>query len=364
MQIDKRLLDIFIEITGIDGISTNERGVADYIKKFLGRYEFSIQEDNAHEMTSGNCGNLICKYGDGGNFLLLSHMDTVSSTKDLKHRVLADRITSDGTTILGGDDRAGIASILYAIEKLFKCGQQLKDFTIAFTVDEERNLNGSGYLVPDGNIKMGIIFDSHSRPGNYIFQTYGAMEFKVCIKGKAAHAGVAPEKGINSIKIAAEAIAGMETGRISEDTTSNIGKIQGGTAMNMVPAETNLLGEVRSLFPDKVTSLIESYKTGFESSAEKYGGQADFQAKWAFKPYHITEEMEIRKLIETTLRSVGLTPAPIITAGGSDANNLNAKGIPAVNLGIGAQNPHSVDEFILFEDLTKVSEIVTEIIKK
>ena len=363
MSTDKRLSDIFIELTSIDGVSANERAVADYIKDFLRKYNFSFHEDNAHETTGGSTGNLICKYGSGGKMLLLSHMDTVSSTKNLKHRILEDRITTDGTTILGSDDRAGITTILYAIEKMSQSGEKLKDFTIVFTVDEERNLSGSKYLEPPRNTEFGIIFDSHSRPGNYIYQTYGAMEFNVRIIGKSAHAGVAPEKGVNSIKIAADAVSGMELGRIADDTTANIGKIQGGTAMNMVPAETKLQGEVRSLIPEKVEKTVESFKDKFYDAGRKHGGEIEFSSKWAFKPYHISQEMEIRKLIERTLRNVGLTPNPVITAGGSDANNLNAKGIPAVNIGIGAQNPHSVDEFILIEDLAKVAEIVMELIK-
>jgi len=363
MNMDKNLVDLFLELVTIDGVSGNEREVADFIRKFLIKYDFSIKEDETFKLNGGNTGNLICKYGNGGKLLLMSHMDTVSSTKDLKPKVTDDRIYTDGTTILGADDRAGIACILHSISKIIEKGVKLKDFTIVFTVDEERNLVGSSYLTPDRNIKMGIVFDSHSRPGNFICQTYGCRDFRVKIKGKSAHAGIAPEKGINSIQIAAEAISKMKIGRIDKNTTANIGIITGGTAMNMVPAETELIGEVRSLVSEKVDEVIDDFRNKFEFAAHKFSGEIEFQSSWAFKPYNIDSRKDVRKLIQTVIEKAGLEPKASITAGGSDANNLNAKGIQAINMGIGAQNPHSVDEYILIEDLKNVAKIIRILIE-
>jgi tripeptide aminopeptidase len=364
MEIDKNLINIFLELVKIDGISGNEREVADYIRKFLTKFSFVIKEDDTFKFNGGNTGNLICKYGTGGNMMLMSHMDTVSSTSSLKPKVTKDRISSDGTTILGADDRAGIACILYSISKILDNGGELKDFTVVFTVDEERNLVGSSCLKPDRNIKMGIVFDSHSRPGLFICQTYGCRDFHVKIKGKSAHAGIAPEKGVNSIQIAAEAISKLKIGRVTNNTTTNIGEIKGGTAMNMVPAETEIVGEVRSLVSERVDGLIKDFRNKFEIAALKYGGEVKFRSSWAFKPYNIDSRKEVRKLVQWVIQETGLDPKASITAGGSDANNLNTKGIQAINMGIGAQNPHSVDEFILLEDLHNVAKIIQNLIKK
>ena len=202
---------------------------------------------------------------------------------------------------------------------------------------------------------MGFIFDSHLRPGNFICESCGDAGFKLKIKGKSSHSGIAPEKGINSIKIACNAIAEIALGRINHDTTANIGMINGGTAVNVVPELTELEGEVRSNNLENVMSKLAEIRSIFEIHSKRIGGEIDFKYNWDFKPY---------KRIFKTLVKVGLEPKPTSSWGGSDANSLNEKLIESVNIGIGAENPHSNDEFILLDDLQKSSEIVLELIKK
>ena len=364
MPFNQRLTGLFLEIAGVEGISGRERRVADYISGFLKGKGFLVEEDEAGKVSGGDAGNLICRYGSGGEIMLLAHMDTVSSTAELKAQVHSDRITSDGSTILGSDDRAGVTAILYAVEKLLSGGGGIRDFTGVFTVDEERNLIGSRHLKPPEKIRMCVVFDSHSRPGNYITRTYGCREFHVKVRGRASHAGIAPEKGVNSIQIASSAISRLKLGRVGDDTTANIGVIRGGSAMNVVPEMTEIKGEVRSLAMEKVDSLISDIEKEFQTAAANLGGKVEFHSQWAFQPYNITANLKVRKVVENALRGAGLEPQPSTTAGGSDANNLNAKGIPSINLGIGAQNPHSVEEFILLEDLQAAAEIAMNLIRR
>lgn len=362
-SIDKRLAELFLHLAKIDGTSFQEREVADYIDDFLHHLGFTTNEDDTGEVIGGNAGNIICKIGTGGDLLLLAHMDTASSTAKLNPRILPDRITSDGTTILGADNRAGITAYLYALEKLTSEGAALNDFTVAFTVGEEIDLLGSRHLKLD-NIKYGIVFDSHLRPGKFIYKGYGAKTFNIEVIGKPAHAGIAPEKGINAIAVAADALSQIRQGRISDQTVANIGTIRGGIATNVVSEKVEIEGESRSLSITEIDNYLQEAEEIFLESAEKFGAKIRFSSEWAFQPYEIKPDNPVRLKIERALYNVGLNPEPMISPGGSDANNLNAKGINAVNIGIGAQNPHGFDEYIMLEDLNSIAQIALEIMKK
>lgn len=361
---DRRLIDIFLELTAIDALSQNEKPVADYIKKFLANLGITAVEDTTTELTGSNTGNLICKVGTGGDFALLSHMDTARPTKNLKAIVSEDRITSSGDTILGGDDRAGISVILYAVEKAVKENAALNDFTIGFTVCEETTMLGSRTIMLPEQIRGGIIFDSQYRPGKFIYAACGAMYFKVKIIGKASHAGIFPEKGINSIAVASAIIANISQGRIDEETTVNIGTIQGGEATNVVSPVTVFEGEVRSFDKDKVEKVMGDIRTTIIKLSEHMKAQYIIDDRWDFEPFVLPEVSPTYKRIYSAIAETGLEVHPVRSLGGSDANSLNARGIESVNIGIGAQNPHGDDEFILIEDLYKAAEIASKLIRK
>lgn len=351
------ITNLFVSLAKIEGLSGNEKNVAEFIKKFLGQFNLSVYEDNAHKIDGGNSGNIICKVNDGGNFVLLSHMDTARSTQNLNPIIENGKIKSDETTILGADNRAGITAILYALKKSFENGKPQKSFTIAFTICEETTLSGSKNLALDDNIKMGFVFDSHLDPGNFIFKSPGAMTFKIQIKGKAAHAGIEPEKGINAIECAAKSITKIKQGRIDEETTLNFGKIAGGEATNVVPHNVFLEGEIRSFDENKVEKQFELLKETFINEAKICGCSVEFEVNWDFKPYQIKPEWEVYKRVKKSIEATGLKAKESVSFGGSDANSLNAKGIQTVNIGIGAKNPHSNQEYILVEHLVQASQI-------
>lgn len=356
----EEIVSHFIKLAKIDGLSGKETKVAAYIIDYLKPLGFDIEIQNG--IPEGECGNLICKFKDGGNIALISHMDTARSTKDANIIDTGDRIESDKTTPLGVDNRAGIAAITYAA-KLAAEEDTQKGFTLIFTVQEETTLNGSRYLRLPNNIKKAAVFDSHLRPGNFISKSCGAIGFKIKIKGKAAHSGIEPEKGINSIKVAAEAIAQMKLGRIDEDTTANIGIIKGGDAINAVPEITEIIGETRSMKENKALEAYENLLETIKSKAGLYGAIVESEYAWDFKPYEIDQNGELYKLIVMSMKNIGLEPIANVSYGGSDANSLNEKGIPTVNLGIGAANPHSNEEYIFKEDLLKATKLALELIK-
>ncbi len=361
---NSRLIDIFLQAASINALSQNEKPVADFIKNFLSGTPFNISEDESKTLSGSNTGNLIIRMGDGGNFVLLSHMDTARPTLNMRPVFQNGRITSAGDTVLGVDNRLGIAVLLFTLEKIYKEKIAVKDFTVAFTTCEETTLLGSKNLKLGTHINRGFVFDSSFRPGNFINSACGSKGFKIKVKGKASHSGIAPEKGINAIAAAANALYKVKQGRIDDDTTLNIGKISGGSAVNVVPEEVCLEGEVRSFNTSRVTELIDEVKNTFTAEAARLNAETEFESNWEFKPYTVEASNSVFREVTEALKKTGLTPEPRISLGGSDANSLNEAGIFSVNIGIGAQNPHSNDEFVLIEDLIKSSEIAMELVRK
>ena len=358
------LIELFIQLAKIDALSGNEKPLADFIKTFLSDLGYKVEEDNAKTKTGSNSGNLICKVGNGGDFVLLSHMDTARTTINVKPIIQDDKITSSGDTVLGVDNRAGVSVLLYTLEKIAKEKIPVKDFTVAFTTCEETTLYGSQNLGVNGGIKKGFILDSGYRPGNFIYSACGAMGFEMKIIGRASHSGIAPEKGINAMQIAAKAISKLPLGRIDEETTMNIGILNSGSAVNVIPELAELEGEVRSFDLKKAESYFNLLSTTFKDEVESAGAKMELNYFWDFMPYTVPENSEVYNEIVRALKAVGLTPTPKISLGGSDANSLNGKGIQSINLGIGAQNPHANDEFIYIEDLVKSAEIAFELVRK
>lgn len=358
------LIDLFIRIAKIDALSGNEKPLAEFIKSFLSKFNYNISEDDSKLFSGSNTGNLICKIGEGGSFIMTAHLDTARPTLNIKPKILEDKIVSSGDTVLGVDNRAGVTVLLFLLEKIAKEKIPVKDFTVVFTTCEETTLFGSKYLGVNGNIKYGFVFDSGYRPGNFIYSACGAMGFKMKVIGKASHSGISPEKGINSILIASRAINNLPLGRIDDESTMNIGILKGGSAVNVIPEITELDGEIRSFDLQKVEHYLNVTIAAFRKEADILGGKIEVESFWDFKPYTIPENSFVFKEIVRVMKQVGLNPIPKISLGGSDANSLNEKGIQSVNLGIGAQNPHSNDEFIFIEDLVKSAEIALELVKK
>jgi len=357
------LESLFLELISLDGVSGNEKPVADFIVNYLTRLGFAPCVDDTAALTGCNTGNVICPIAGGGDFVLLCHMDTARPSKDVKPIFHEDRITSDGNTVLGVDDRAGIAAILYALQQAVKEGVSLRPCTLAFTTCEETTLLGSQYLQLDKAITQGFIFDSYLPTGCFVNSSCGAVMLEIKIKGKASHSGIAPEKGINAIQIAAEALSQFPFGRIDADTTANIGLIKGGSATNVVPDWVEMEGEIRSKQEAVVEKYADELRQVFMDAAEARGGKAEFVSRWDFRPFLVGPQSPTYQRAVQAIQAVGLEPKASASFGGSDANSLNAKGIASINFGTGAQNPHSNEECILYQDLINSTLIVQALIR-
>jgi tripeptide aminopeptidase len=311
-------------------------------------------------VTTDSSGNVIAKFdGTGDPLLLNAHMDTVMPTKGLKIIESGGKLQTDGTTILGADDKAGLAVALEALRSVRKKGIPHVPIEVVFTISEEIGLIGAKNL--DFSLisaQRGLCLDSTGSPNNIIVSAPVQVSLDVTILGRAAHAGMAPEKGISAIVAAAEAIARMRLGRIDDETTANVGTIQGGTARNIVPEKVSLLAEVRSRDEEKLNTQLNIMVKAFEDSASHAGATIDLKTNYAYRAFRLSERDEIVRLVSKAADRMGLKVTLGATGGGSDANVFNERGIKTVNLGVGYDNPHSPSEYIVIDDFVRAAELL------
>ncbi len=365
----QRMLENFIELLKIKCSTKDERQVADLLTQRLKELGLTVCEDDAGQKIGGNCGNLISNLKGtvpGAPVLMFAaHMDCVEPCANINPQMNNGIITSSGDTILGSDDKAGIAAIMEALKVIRENHIPHGDIQVVFTVAEEGGLNGSKNI--DKSLlkaDMGFEMDSSGESGKVIISAPGQNRLEVTIHGKKAHAGIAPEEGINAIVVAGKALAQMNTGRIDDETTANIGIFHGGTATNIVPDEVSVICEARSRSPEKLQQQTMHMKETFEQVAAAHGAKAEVIVKELYRPYVLDEEAPVIQLAKKAIASIGLEPILEPTGGGSDANFYNSYGIPCTNLSVGMQKAHTTEEYIKEEDLYRTAEIVVAIIKE
>lgn len=363
-----RLLNDFFELLRINSPSKEEQSLAKVLKHKLTKLHLTITEDNAGAKIGGNSGNLIayCKGNlpNAPKLLLSAHMDCVQFCLGVQPLLHDGKVTSDGTTILGADDKAGIASILEALHTITEQQIDHGDIQIIFTVAEEEGLYGSKYLDPALICAdFGYCLDSSGRPGKIIVKAPGENNITIHVHGKSAHAGLAPEQGIHAITIAAKAITSVKQGRIDHETTANIGIIQGGVATNIIPASVELICEVRSCDQNKLALQTEHITDTFKRIANENGATAKIAVKQSYPSYTLDAASPIVTTACKAISNVGLIPETTTSGGGSDSNFFNTYGIPCAVLSVGMTKAHTNEEFILEEDLYKTTEIIVELIR-
>lgn len=357
----------FRELVRIDSSSRKEGKFALHLKSRLEELGLSVIIDKAGQVIGGDTGNLIARLeakGSGPPVFFSAHLDTVMPGENIEP-VLKDGVfRSAGDTILGADDKSGIAAILEALRVVGEQGLPHPQITVVLSVAEEDGLLGALNL--DYNLleaEYGFVLDSSGPVGNVIIKGPAQSNIKAVIKGKAAHAGIAPEQGISAIQIAAEAIGRMKLGRVDHETTANIGTINGGIATNIIPEQVTLEGEARSLALDRLEKQNEHIRQAFLGAARDLGGECQVEIELAYPPVHSLENHEIVRIVQKAGAKAGLAINPVTTGGGSDANIYNGYGIPAVNLATGMEKAHTKEEQIRAEDLIKLTRLVLAIIE-
>ncbi len=366
------LIDYFISLVQIDSESKNEKAVAHKIAEDLRDLGAEVTFDNAHKKTGGNVGNLYGYFNGNINkkpILFCAHMDTVVPGNGIKPQVTEDRIVTDGTTILGADDKSGIAEIIWAIKEILESDEDHAPIEVLFTISEEIGLLGAK-LFDLSTIKseFGYVLDSHEI-GNLVSGAPAANRMKYIIHGKESHAGAAPEQGISAIQIASEAISKMTLGRIDKETTCSVGTITGGTATNIIPKEVVLKAEVRSHNEDKLKKITDDITAILIDTAAKYI-LGDFQAsvesviQKEYPAFVINENDQSMLLAKKANKNIGIPFKSEIGGGGSDANIFNFKGLEMAVVGSGMADVHTVNEYIKLVDLENGAKWVKEIIRE
>lgn len=363
------VIKYFLRLVAIDSESLNERAMIDTLKLDLTELGAEISEDDCHKETGGNAGNLYAYFPgtiDKEPLLFCSHVDTVSPGKGIKASIKGDKIVSDGTTVLGADDKSGIAEIMIAIKRIKDSGVSHAPIEVLFTVSEEIGLLGAkGFDKSRLKSRFGYALDSHV-VGDLVTGAPSQNSWEATVIGVESHAGVAPEKGLNAIRMASEAIAAMPLGRIDFETTCNAGKISGGEATNIVPNKVRVLGEVRSHNPAKLQRLSDDIQHAFESTVARYsdrGGKLDFICKNEYKAFSVPEDATVVQLAKKALNNLDIPCKIGSGGGGSDANIFAASGIQMIIAGTGMDNVHTVHECILIDELHRGAAFVEEIIK-
>lgn len=362
-----RLVSTFLELVAIDSLTKQERQMADRLHAKLKELGYSPIEDDTAEAIGGNAGNIICRIPGNPRLqavLLMAHMDTVVPGLGKRGIVDGDVIHTDGTTILGGDDLGGVSVILETITHLTEADIQHGDIYIAFTVAEEGGLFGAANLDTSAiPAKFAFILDDEGPIGTAAVKAPFYNRILATFFGKAAHAGLEPEKGISAIKMAAHAIAQMPYfGRIDAESTANIGMFHAGTARNIVTETAVVEGEVRSISQEKVTRFSNEILASFEKVALEQGGTVELVLDPMYPGYSLEKEDAIIQVLDRAAAAAGIPLNLHATGGGSDTNVINGKGIPAVDISVGMELVHSTNERILISNMMSAVKFLTEII--
>jgi tripeptide aminopeptidase len=372
----QRMTEYVMDLIRIDSLSKKEKDVALKLKKDMEEIGGECFFDDADKKVNGDIGNLIVKIqgnkGDANPFFLSSHMDTVGPGEGIRPRIEDGVIKSDGTTILGSDDKSGLAIIVEVVRTLKEKNIPHGDIEIAFTICEEIGLLGAKYIdTSNFRSKYGIVLDSSS-PSQLVVKCPSAERLEFKVYGLEAHAGVYPERGINAIKVASEAISRMKLGRIDFETTANIGIIRGGLATNIIPNYVDVIGEVRSHSEEKLRAQVEHMRRCFHDAASRYqltlegktySARVEEDIERSYDRMDVSSESKVVKLINQAVKNLGYNITPHASGGGCDANYFNKKGIECVNLGTGMKEIHTVNEYLVLEEFYLAADIVLEMIK-
>jgi tripeptide aminopeptidase len=356
-----RLQALFLELVRIDSHSRREGRIAARLARELGELGAEVIFDDAGTRVDGEVGNLIAHVPGttpAPALLLCAHMDTVTPGEGVRPVVEDDVIRSDGTTVLGGDDKSGVAIVCECVRVCRERGLRHPPLDVVFTICEEVGLVGAKHLdVGRLRARRGLVFDSDA-VGLAFTRAPGANHLEVVVRGRAAHAGMAPERGVSAIRVAAEAIAAMRLGRIDAETTANVGVIQGGRATNIVPDEVRVRGEARSHDPARLAAQTAHMRACFEEAAARHpGARVEVDVESAYDAMAVADDSAIMRLVAAAAERTGRTITSAGMGGGCDANVLNRRGLEVVNLGTGMRDIHTTSEWLRVSDMVAAAEV-------
>ena len=357
---DERVLSTFLDLVRIDSPTGSEQACALYCAGTLSALGFDVRYDESAAVTGSDTGNLIAELPGtvAGTFALSAHLDCVQPCQGIEPVVANGTIRAAGETILGADDKSGIAAALETFERLIESGEPRPTLKAIFTVQEEVGLVGAKQLhASDAACDLCLVLDAEGEPGAIVIAAPTHYTFNAVFTGLASHAGVAPERGVSAILMAADAIRRMRLGRLDDATTANVGSVHGGTATNVIAARVEMTGECRSLDRPTVEALKAEMETTMRDAAESAGGSVDVVWNLEYEGFSASEDDPLVELVAQAVKDVGLKPRYYRTGGGSDANAFAGMGVPVLALACGMRGVHSTHEELAVADLVATTEI-------
>lgn len=354
---ETRLLNTFLDLLRIESPPGQEQEVAAYLQQALQQLGAATELDAA--------GNLFAVLPGPGPWVALNaHMDTVDTTAGLEPVVAGGYVRSNGRTVLGADDKAGIAVILEAVRSVCESEQPRASLELLFTVREERGLVGARHFDTSRlRSPYCFVFDSSQPVGHFVVQQPSQEKLFVTVRGRRAHAGVAPEQGVNAIVAAARALAAMPLGRIDEETTANVGVIRGGQSTNIVPDLVEVHLEARSHSEGKLQHQVQTMLDAFAEACAAMGAQVTVEREQSYRAYRLAETEPVVQRALAAARACGLEPALHASGGGSDANIFNERGLPSIVVGLDYREIHSPNEHMPIASLYAAAHLAEALIR-
>jgi tripeptide aminopeptidase len=365
MKID--VTNEFMTLAALNSPSRQEGRVAGYLVKRLREMGIEATVDDSAPRTGSDTGNVIVRVpgnAPGPAVMLCAHMDTIGPTEGMVPVLRDGVIYSNGETVLGADDKAGIAIILSVLADLKGGGLPHPDLEVLFTVQEEVGLSGAESLQIELKAAFGYVLDGDGPVGYIVNQAPSKVDLDLVVSGKAAHAGVCPEAGVNAIVVAAAAIARLRTGRIDRRTTSNVGTISGGRIRNMVADRAEVSMEVRSTDAARLEAEVQAVLNAFQEEAAAAGAGLSVRKELPFETFTVSETHPVVATAFRAARSLGIEPRLWTSGGGMDANIFNVQGLPCIGLGIGIEDAHSPKEHIAVAQLEEGVRFIEALLKE
>jgi tripeptide aminopeptidase len=362
----RRLNETFRTLCRIQSPSRQERACADWVTAELRSLGLEVEEDDAGTRVGSSAGNLLTRIAGRGDdsLLLCAHLDTVPLTAPVEPVIVDGGWENANDGILGADNKSAVAILIELARRLVSSPPEI-GVELLFTICEEVSLRGSReFDVGRLRSSFGYVFDHATPIGEIVLSSPSHQRLFAEMRGRAAHAGVRPEAGRSAIAAVARAIGQMRLGRLDEETTANVGTIEGGTAINVIPERCRIEGEIRSVDEDKLQIALTDMIDRLQDAANASECDVDVTVERMFEGYRTRPRAPHVVLAERALHGCGYEPKHIASGGASDANSLNAAGFPCTNLADGSERNHQPDERISIDALEGMFEVAIALVEE
>jgi len=360
------VVSLFTELAALPSPPGDERAVADVVAAYMRDLGLDVSEDDVGEKIGSNTGNLYARVEgtDGGTPLFLcAHLDTVPPTAGIEPVLEDGVIRNSAGTILGADNKSAVAVMLEATRRILAENRPHGGIELLFTPMEETGLHGAGAFDHDRlHARVGYVYDQAAPIGEVILGAPYSHSMRVELHGRAAHSGMFPEEGRSAIAAAAKAIADFKLGRVDEETTANVGVIDGGTAGNIVPEWCTFLADVRAHDPKNLADLVREMLESITFAASLEDCQVETEVHKSYNGYRFKRDDDVVRIASSALERAGVEPTFALSGGGADANVFNERGLACVNLANGMLDIHTSDERIAVADLERMVDVTLALV--